>query len=387
MTPAYLDWAATSRPDPDILEGAVRIASEYYANPSAPHAEGRRAAELLADCRRRLAGSLGCAPQELVFTSGGTEANNLVLFSLLLHRRDRRVVLSGLEHDSLFLAARRLEALGGEAAVVPAGGDGRADPARVLGAVDERTALVALMLVNNETGALQEVAEVAAGLAGIARTGGRRILLHTDAVQALGKVPFRPAELGVDTAAVSAHKFGGPRGIGALYVRQPGVREFLNAGGGQEAGRRSGTENLAGAWALAQVGERAVAGLDERSRRARGLMDGLLAGLLSLPGCRILPEGRGAGLPPERFSPYILSAAFPPVPGEVLVRVMESEGYLISTGAACSSRKKERTRVLESMGVARELASCSVRISIGPATPAAELEGLLEALRRRLPGL
>jgi len=228
---------------------------------------------------------------------------------------------------------------------------------------------------------------VAAGLAGIARTGGRRILLHTDAVQALGKVPFRPAELGVDTAAVSAHKFGGPRGIGALYVRQPGVREFLNAGGGQEAGRRSGTENLAGAWALAQVGERAVAGLDERSRRARGLMDGLLAGLLSLPGCRILPEGRGAGLPPERFSPYILSAAFPPVPGEVLVRVMESEGYLISTGAACSSRKKERTRVLESMGVARELASCSVRISIGPATPAAELEGLLEALRRRLPGL
>ena len=387
MTPAYLDWAATSRPDPDILEGAVRIASEYYANPSAPHAEGRRAAELLVDCRRRLAGSLGCAPQELVFTSGGTEANNLVLFSLLLRRRDRRVVLSGLEHDSLFLAARRLEALGGQASVVPAGGDGRVDPARVLGAVDERTALVALMLVNNETGALQEVAEVAAGLAGIARTGARRILLHTDAVQALGKVPFRPAELGVDTAAVSAHKIGGPRGVGALYVRQPGVREFLNAGGGQEAGRRPGTENLAGAWALAEAGERAVAGLDERSRRARGLMDGLLAGLLSLPGCRILPEGRGAVLPPERFSPYILSAAFPPVPGEVLVRVMESEGFLISTGAACSSRKKERTRVLESMGVARELAASSVRISIGPATPAAELEGLLEALRRRLPGL
>ena len=128
MPPAYLDWAATARPEADILENAARIAAEHYANPSSPHAAGRRAAGLLADCRRRLAGCLGCAPEEVVFTSGGTEANNLVLFSLLLHRGERRVVLSGLEHDSLFLAARRLENLGGKAAVVPADADGRVDP-------------------------------------------------------------------------------------------------------------------------------------------------------------------------------------------------------------------------------------------------------------------
>jgi cysteine desulfurase len=243
------------------------------------------------------------------------------------------------------------------------------------------------MLVNNETGALQPVAEVARGLAALARSGGRRVLLHTDAVQAFGKVPFRLAELGVDTAALSAHKIGGPRGVGVLYLRRPGTREFLNAGGGQEAGRRPGTENLAGAWALAEAGERAVGALEERSRRARALMDGLIAGLRSLPGCRILPEGRGAGLAEELFSPYILSAAFPPVPGEVLVRVMEAEGFLISTGAACSSRKKERTRVLEAGAVPRAIAASSVRISIGPQTSEAELEGLLNALRRRLPGL
>jgi cysteine desulfurase len=383
MAPVYLDWAATARPEQDILEGAARVAADYYANPSSPHAAGRRAAGLLADCRRRLADSLACAPGELVFTSGGTEANNLVLFSLLLRRKDRRVVLSGLEHDSLFLAARRLQALGGEAAVVPARADGRVDPARVLGAVDEHTALVALMLVNNETGALQPVREVAAALA--ARPGGRRVLLHTDAVQAFGKVPFRPAELGADTAAVSAHKLGGPRGVGALYVRGPGAREFLNAGGGQEGGRRPGTENLAGAWALAEAGARAVASLEERSVRARELMDRLLAGLRAVPRCRILPEGRGASA--GLFSPYILCAAFPPVPGEVLVRVMESEGFLISTGAACSSRKQERTRVLEAMGVPRELAACCVRISLGPHTTADELDGLLDALRRRVPGL
>ncbi len=387
MPLAYLDWAATARPEADIWQDAARVAAESYANPSSPHAAGRQAAALLADCRRRLAESLGCAPEEVVFTSGGTEANNLVLFSLLLLRSRQRVVLSGLEHDSLFLAARRLESLGGQAAIVPAAAGGRVDPARVLGAVDPHTALVALMLVNNETGALQPVAEVARGLAELSRAGGGRVMLHTDAVQAFGKIPFRPSELGVDTAAISAHKIGGPRGVGALYLRRPGRRDFLNAGGGQEGGRRPGTENLAGAWALAEAGQRAAAGLPERHRQARALMDGLIAGLRSLPGCRLLPEGRGAGLPEELFSPYILSAAFPPLPGEVLVRVMESEGYLISTGAACSSRKKERTRVLEASGVPRELAASSVRISIGSQTTAAELEGLLEALRRRLPGL
>jgi cysteine desulfurase len=383
----YLDWAATAPPEADLLAGAAEIAARYYANPSSPHAAGRQAAELLADCRRRLAACLGCAPEELVFTSGGTEANNLVLFSLLLRAGGRRVVLSGLEHDSLFQAARRLQGLGGLAAIVPAGAGGRVDPERVLAAVDSSTALVALMLVNNETGALQPVAEVARGLARLSREGGRRVLLHTDAVQAFGKVPFRPAELGVDCAALSAHKIGGPRGVGALYLRRPGPRDFLNAGGGQEAGRRAGTENLAGAWALAEAGQRAVGALAERLSRARSLMGGLLAGLRALGSCRILPEGRGAGLAEELFSPYILAAAFPTVPGEVLVRVMQEEGFLISTGAACSSRKKERTRVLEAGGVPRELAASSVRISIGPQTTEAELQGLLEALRRRLPGL
>jgi cysteine desulfurase len=323
----------------------------------------------------------------VVFTSGGTEANNMVLFSLLLRKLNRRVVLSGVEHDSLHLAARRLSALGGEAVLVPARADGRVDPERVLAAVDERTALVALLAVNNETGAVQPVAEVAAGLAALARAGGRRVLLHTDAVQAFGKLPFRPGELGVDTAAISAHKIGGPRGAGALYLRRGRIPEFLYAGGGQEGGARPGTENLAAIHGLADAGERAVEALEERLARARALTSGLLVALSSLPTCRLLPAGRGSALPAEWFSPYIVSAAFPPVPGEVLVRVLEGEGFLVSTGAACSSHKRERTRVLESMGVPLELAACAIRISLGPATEAGELERLVEALRRRLPGL
>jgi len=383
MDPVYLDWAASARPDPQVLEGCDRVAREFFANPSSPHEAGQRAAALLADCRRRLARTLACAPEEVVFTSGGSEANNMVLFSLLLRRRDRRVVLSGLEHDSLHLAAGRLAALGGEAAVVPARADGRVDAERVLAAVDERTVLVALMLVNNETGALQPVAEVAAGLARRAR----RTLLHTDAVQAFGKLPFRPAALGVDSAALSAHKIGGPRGAGALYLRRGSVPEFLYAGGGQEGGRRPGTENLAAIHGLAQAAELAIGELERNLERARGLCAALLTGLRAIPGCRLLPDGRGASLPEELFSPYIVSAAFPPVPGEVLVRVLGSEGFLLSTGAACSSRKPERTRVLEAMGVPRGVAACTVRISLGPSTRPEELERLLEALRRRLPGL
>jgi cysteine desulfurase len=384
----YLDWAATSPPDAAILERSGRAAAEYFANPSSPHTAGVRARQFLEDCRGRLAAVLGCSPEEVLFTSGGTEANNMVLFSLLRRKRDRRVILSGIEHDSLHLPAQRLGELGGEAVVIPAGRDGRVDPERIAAAVDERTVLVALMRVNNESGAVQPVAELAELLRRRqASASGRRVLLHTDAVQALGKLPFHPGELGVDTAAFSAHKLGGPRGVGALYVRKGSVPEFLYAGGGQESGRRPGTENLAGAYALAEAAEQAVSLLEGRLDRARELMDWLIAELASIPGCRILPEQRSAGQPPEHYSPFIVSTALPPLPGEVLVRAMGEEGFLISTGAACSSRKQERTRVLEAMGVDRKLASCAVRISIGPATEREELARFLEALRRRLPAL
>jgi cysteine desulfurase len=387
MAFVYLDWAATSLPDAALLERSGRVAAEYFANPSSPHAAGVRAGKFLEECRGRLAAVLGCSPEEVVFTSGGTEANNMVLFSLLRRRRDRRVVLSGIEHDSLYLPAHRLGELGGEAVVVPAGRDGRVDPERLAAAVDERTVLVALMRVNNESGAVQPVAELAAALERRRAASGRRVLLHTDAVQALGKLPCRLGELGVDTAAFSAHKLGGPRGIGALYVRKGSVPEFLYAGGGQEGGHRPGTENLAGAWALAEAAEKAASALDDRLGRAGELMGWLIAELASISGCRILPEPRGSARLEGNYSPYILSAAFPPLPGEVLVRAMGEEGFLISTGAACSSRKQERTRVLEAMGVSRELAACAVRVSLGPATERGELARFVEALRRRLPAL
>lgn len=386
MSRVYLDWAATARPDPQALQETCRIALEYYANPSSIHNAGVRAHALLEDCRQRLAAVLSCAAEEVIFTSGGTEANNMALFSLLHRKRDRRAVLSGIEHDSLYQPARRLQELGCEVKLVPAGKDGRVHPERICSAVNERTALVALMLINNESGAIQPVEEVAEALAELRRRTGRRVLLHTDAVQGFGKLALSLSAMNVDTAAISAHKIGGPRGVGALYVRKVSSPEFLYSGGGQEFGRRPGTENLPGIYGLAACAEKAVASLEPNLSKARALMERLIENLRSLEGCLILPSSRNA-VSSKLFSPYILSVAFPPVPGEILVRVMEEEGFLISTGSACSSRKKERSRVLENMGVPREIASCGVRVSLGPDTRGQELENFVAALKRRLPEL
>jgi len=269
--------------------------------------------------------------------------------------------------------------------VVPAEADGRVDPRRIAGAVDGHTVLVALMLVNNETGAIQPVAETARAIARSAGGTGRAVHLHCDAVQAFGKLPVLPRELGVDSLSLSAHKIGGPRGTGALYLKRSFRRQFLYAGGEQEAGRRPGTENLPGIHGLARSAEKAHRRLAENLERTRNLTAELIESLDTLEGAVVIPSSRRAE--PDRYSPFILNLAFPPVPGEVLVRVLEEEGYLISTGSACSSRRKNRFRVHENMGVPAGVAFSSVRLSFGPLTRGEDLHGVVTALRRRLPEL
>jgi cysteine desulfurase len=390
MSWIYLDWAATAPPDPGILEQVREISARVYGNPSAVHAAGREALGVLEDCRRRLAAVLGSSADEVVFTSGGTESNNMVLFTLLHRKSLRRIVASAVEHASVYQPTRTLERLGFQVSLVPAGTDGRVDPQRLLAAVDDHTAMVALMLVNNETGALQPVSEVAAGLTELARRRGRKVHLHCDAVQAFGKVPFLPVSLGVDSASLSGHKLGAPRGVGALFVRSgsgtSGGADFLYAGGEQEHGRRPGTENLPGIIGLVIAAEKAARHMEENLGRARQVAQVLLEGALEIPGAVAVPTSRPAS-GPEAFSPYIVNLSFPPVPGEVLVRALEEEGYLISTGSACSSRKRSRFRVLEGMGLNRALAFSAVRVSIGPGTKQTELQGLVAALRRRVPQL
>jgi cysteine desulfurase len=386
MSSIYLDWAATAPPDREIQEQIRNIATEVYANPSAVHGPGRAAGEHLGQYRQRMADLLRCRPREVVFTSGATESNNMVLFSLLQKKRDRRILISGIEHPSVYEPALVLKQLGFQVVAVPADSSGRIDPNTVTAALDERTVLVAVMLVNNETGRIQPIREIAAAVEDYRRRTGKKILLHTDAVQAFGKIPFEPHRLGVDSAALSAHKIGGPRGCGALFVREGWLQQVLYRGGGQEGGMRPGTENLPGIYGFLLAAEKAMGAMEENRSQAQAAMESLIEELARVPEAVVIPTGRSAADGAE-YSPYILSLSIPPIPGEVLVRVLEEEGFIVSTGAACSSKKQDRHRVLENMGISRHTASSALRISTGPGIGCKELEALAAALRRRVPEL
>ncbi len=376
----YLDWAASAPPEPAALAAAAKAATEIHANPSSPHPAGRAASAALEESRRSIRALLGGG--EIVFTSGATESNSLLLLSVLDRTRsapDRWpvVVVSGIEHASVHDQAQRLAALGAACRVVSAGPDGRVHPRDVAAMVDRDTAVVSVMLVNNETGVVQPVAEIARAVREAA--GRRRVIVHTDAVQAFGKLPFAPDTLDVDAASVSAHKVGGPRGIGALWLRTGTSLTVLATGGGQEHGMRPGTENVAGAAGFAAAAEARLARLAADAARARDLAARLVRGLATVPGARLFPASRAAGVS-DLFSPWIVCFGFPPLPGEVVVRLAGERGICIASGSACSSRKKIRTRVLEAMGLDRATALSAVRVSTGPATTEADIDALLDFL-------
>jgi cysteine desulfurase len=385
----YLDWAATSPPDPEILDEIRKTALDCYGNPSSPHPEGQKALSRLQTERERLAGCLGCGKEEIIFTSGGTESNNLVLHSVLFSRFSSRqtpqIVLSGIEHPSLYAPARRWAGLGVPVKHVPANPDGRVETSRLMEAVDRDTRLVTVLLVSNETGAVQPVAEMAEEVKAYASRTGRRIHFHTDAVQALGKIPLDLPALGVDSASLSAHKLRGPRGAGALYLSKTAALDPVYRGGDQERGIRPGTENLPAIAGFRRAAEKAISDLESEGEKATGRMKSLAEELLRIPGAVIIPGSRLHS--PSSYSPYILSLAFPPIPGEVLVRVLGEKGICISTGSACSSRKKDRDRVLRNMGVPGAVSHCAVRISTGSITTDQELQRLRDVLRLQVPPL
>jgi cysteine desulfurase len=379
----YLDWAASAPPEPAALAAAAEAAG-LHANPSSPHPAGRAAAAALEDARQRIAALLGGG--QVVFTSGATESNTLLLLSVLdrgrtVAGRAPAVVASGIEHSSVHDQAERLASLGVAFRVVRAGPDGRVDPEGVVRAVDADTAVVSVMLVNNETGVVQPVAEIARAVREAA--GRRRVLIHTDAVQAFGKIPLDPGSLGVDAASLSAHKVGGPRGIGALWLRPGLTLPVLAAGGGQEHGMRPGTQNVAGAAAFAAAAEARIRRLAADAERARGLAARLVRDLGAIPGAVLFPAARADG-ESDRFSPWIVCFGFPPLPGEVVVRLAGERGICIASGSACSSHKRIRTRVLEAMGHDRKTALSAVRVSTGPSTTGDEIDALVAFLRTDL---
>ncbi len=387
----YFDWAATAPVEADIVRQAAEIAIEYFGNPSSTHLAGAAARSLLADARSSCARTLEVRPQQLFFTSGGTEANHLPLLSLLQRPSAGTILVSAIEHPSVREQADMLRHCGWQVVQVRPDSSGIISPAAIQAALTSDTVMVCLMAVNNETGAVQPIYKVADLLTEYAKSSGKRKpRLHVDCVQAAGKVPLCLSHPGIDSAALSAHKIGGPRGVGLLYL--PQRFEGFVRGGGQEQGVRSGTENLAGVWALAKCLERHYlpAGQDGTPHRQqeaaytrfllqRDLTRDFLVQLKAIRGCSLIPECRLEQGCEDRFSPWIVQAAFSGLPGEVLVRAMSERGIAISTGSACSSRKLSRP-VLEAMGVPRELATNGVRLSFGPATTREDMARLLAAI-------
>ena len=391
----YLDWAASAPPEPAAMDEARDVSLRLFANPSSPHARGTAGGgEARRGARHVSRASSASMPGRSSSPPAAPNRTASLLLSLLdrhrlggVERQKTRIVTTEIEHSSVYEQARILQAHGISCTFVHPRPDGTVDPAAVAGAVDEHTVLVSVMLVNNETGAVQDVAGIVRAVREASRGWGRRILIHTDAVQALGKIPFSLRDLDVDAASFSGHKIGGPagrrgavpeegRGAGlSLHRRGPGI--------GKEAGHGEPARHLRddrGCRASHREAGRATSPAPRRTR-AR-----LIAGIREIPGAWTIPVARDEE-DAARWSPYIVSAAFPPLPAEVVVRTAEEKGFCISTGAACSSKKKDRTRVPESMGLPPETARCAVRISTGTSTTAEQVDGFLAAMREAIPPL
>ncbi|MCE5255211.1 MAG: cysteine desulfurase [Spirochaetaceae bacterium] len=394
----YLDWAATAIPDAELQAQAQARAMECYGNPSSLHAEGRSAKSLLESARTNLVSALfranspvkstGRNPGSLVFTGSGTEADQIVLLSLLRSPKYMQaggqrnsasdpphIIISAIEHPAIYAQAQVMKKLGFDVTFVNPESSGAVSPSRVAEALRPSTILVAIMAVNNETGAIQDIAGIGKAVAEAAESlHMKKPLFHVDCVQALGKVPLDLPPAFVSSAAFSAHKIGGPRSVGALWLNAPLIP--LAEGGGQEGGIRSGTENIFGALAFSMCAQKAARNLDHNLQVAYGFEEKLISGIRAIPGAIILPECRLAH--DSRWSPWVLSAAFPGLSGEVFARALSDSGFAVSTGSACSHTHRNRdTRVLSAMGIPGELAFSTIRISFGPTTLPGEIETFL----------
>ena len=372
-TPAvYLDHNATTPLDPRVREAMLPWLGERHGNPSSIHRFGRAAREAVEAAREQVAALLGAEPTEIVFTASGTEANNAVLLDA--GRRsgfDGRVVHTAFEHPSVRGAAALLAAAGMETVAVDPDGDGVVAAGALLAAVDERTRLACLMLANNEVGTLQPVAEVAE------ECRRRGVPLLCDAVQAIGKVEVDARALGVDFLTLGGHKFHGPLGAAALYVRRGAELEALLVGGAQERRRRAGTENVAAVVGLGEAARRARGELRERHRHLAALRDRFEAGAGAIPGVRLHATA-------ARRLPNTSHLAFDGVEGEALLIRLDLAGFAVSTGSACASGAVEPSVATRAMGMERGEALSSLRVSFGMTNTADEVERFLVALAREV---
>ncbi|PYQ08448.1 MAG: cysteine desulfurase NifS [Acidobacteria bacterium] len=358
----YLDHNATTPLDPRVLDAMLPILRDGFGNPSSLHWFGQQARAAVDTAREQVAALIGASPGEIVFTGSGTEADNTALRGAAAAAREprRKVVYSTIEHHAVMNTAKALAEEGVPVEAARTRADGRVDLDDLRARVDDRTAVVAVMLANNETGVVEPVAEVVR----IARERGA--LVHCDAVQAAGKIPVDVRALDVDTLALSGHKIYGPKGVGALYIKRGTRLKAFVRGGSQERNRRAGTENVAGIVGLGRAAELARDDMGAESARLSGLRDRLESQLLATPGAQRNGEAPRV--------PNTANVSFSGVEAESLVMALDLAGVAVSTGAACAAGAVEPSHVLRAMGLPLERVQASLRFSLGRGTTAEDVD-------------
>jgi len=369
--PVYLDYAATTPVREEVLEAMLPfLGREAFGNPSSAHRFGRAARAAVEQAKRQIAEALGAEPNQIIFTSGGTEADNLAIVGAALAARDRNrpmcAVVSAIEHKAVLAAAHAVVRFGGEEVILPVTRQGIIQMDALDEALKRQPAVVSVMWVNNEVGVIQPVRQIAERCA----EGGS--YFHTDGVQAFGKIPVSLTPVWCTLFTLSGHKIGAPKGIGALIVRDRKAVEAIIHGGGQQFGIRPGTENVAGIVGLGRAAELAAAHQAAETTRLTGLRERLIAGLrAAVPDLVIVGEGAG-------HAPHIANVMVPGSDSEALLMHLDLAGVAVSSGSACSTGSVEPSHVLAAMGVARELALGAVRFSLGHETIEADIDRAIE---------
>lgn len=373
----YFDNSATTRVLPQVADLACRVMCEEYGNPSALYRRGLAAEKLLKQARERVARTLRVKPEEIVFTSGGTEANNLALRGAAEagKRRGKHIIVSAVEHPAILRTAEALAQQGFVIDYLPVDENCLVSADRLAEMLRPDTVLVSVMLVNNEVGAVQPIA----ALKSVMMEKAPEALLHVDAVQGYGKMVIEPAVWGVDMLSVSGHKLHAPKGTGFLYIRE-GVRVVPQmTGGGQERNMRCGTENMPGICALGLAAELAYDNLEERMANVADVKETLLAGLADLPDWQVNS--------PEQALPNVLNISFDGVKSEVLLHMLEEKGLLVSSGSACAAKKDALSHVLLAMGFGRERIEGAIRFSFSALNTVEEAERAAEIVKSEVSDL
>ena len=371
----YFDWTATSPMGQKALEVYSEIASRYIGNPSSTHPLGIQAKERLEAERRSIADILGTKADYIYFTSGGTEADSIVLSSLLNSPAPGEIITTGIEHAAILEWKKALEGHGWKFTALRCPG-GYLDPEALKKALNDKVRMVALMKVNNVTGTILDTKELVKVVRDYEKRIGRKIHIHCDAVQALGKIPFRPEDEDFDSAAFSAHKFCGPRGVGILYNRNKAIAS-LSRGGGQEKGLRPGTENLAGICAMGAQLRETLAEIDANYSKVLAYRCKIQKTVLESGYTLISPPNDSN----KKFSPYIINICVKPIPSEVFLRVMSDKGFCLSSGSACSSNSRGKAEsVLAAMNIPSTDRMSSVRISLSALNTDEEVDLLCKTL-------